>query len=204
MLFYLLESSSCLECCEVTVMGIQHCERVGTDSSEVKLCEPLCWVATGSFISCIALMFPQSLSPRMEHGCIWLETMHSSLLAELLRAVLALNLLQCPPFIRDYWKSKNCFKSPLPSSFPPYVCAPAWQLLVHSLSAGIAHTKRCVPMSFQAFLSSERCMVNSSLVSNFIAFYLPPEESLRGSKMDVCVVCLIKSFTKRGRVSVSP
>lgn len=54
-------SSSCLECCE----------RVGTDSSEVKLCEHLCRVATGSFISSIALMFPQSPSPGMgEYGCI--------------------------------------------------------------------------------------------------------------------------------------
>lgn len=120
MLFCLLESSSCLECCEAAVMGIQHCERVGTDYSEVKLCECLCRVATGSFISSIALMFPQSPSPGMgEHDCVQLETMHSSLLAELLPAVFALNLLQCPNFICDYWRSKNCFKSPLPISFPP-------------------------------------------------------------------------------------
>lgn len=57
LLFCLLESSSCLQCCEAAVMGIQHCGRVGADSSGVKLCEHLCKVATGSFISSIVLMF---------------------------------------------------------------------------------------------------------------------------------------------------
>lgn len=60
-------------------------------------------------------------------------------------------------------------------------------------------------MPFQAFLSSERLMANYCLMSNFIAFSLLLVESLKGSKMlDVCVVCLVKSFTKGGCVSGSP
>lgn len=128
----------------------------------------------------------------------WLETIHSSLLVELLPTVFALNLLQCPHFICDSWRCKNCFESLFPSSFPPIS-------VLHALLAGIAHTKRCFPMPFQTFLSSERLMANYSFMSNFIAFSLLPVESLRGSKMlDVCIVCLVKSFTKGGSVSGSP
>lgn len=117
MLFCLLESSSCLECCEATVMGIQHCERVGTAFSEVRLCELLHRAAAGSIISSTALMVPFPRNGRM--WLYWLETIHSSLLVELLPAVFALNLMRCPHFICDYWRSKNCFESLFPSSFPP-------------------------------------------------------------------------------------
>lgn len=49
----------------------------------------------------------------------WLQIILSSFTAELLPAVFSLNLLQCPHFRCDYWRSKNCFKSLFPSSFPP-------------------------------------------------------------------------------------
>lgn len=171
MLFCLLESSSRLECCEAVVMGIQH-------RGEPALTPPL-WSRSRQLqlLHWSGVPLHPVPFPRNERST-WVYLTWDHALLSSGRAVASSIcpwLAAAPTFYMAafMWlleKQKLFWSAPFPSSSPP-VAVPLGNIPLTTLPRqGLLVQRDAFPCLPQAFLSSERHMVNSSLYCILLLF----------------------------------